>query len=590
MTNLITEQTKPEDLIKEYSQYPNVAPEGIEEKPWYGNRMMPIFYEIPLGSKVLDVGANVGDFMEMLKKERDCEVFGVDVSEVCVKEAQEKGRNVQLADGHKLPFEDGTFDVVCLMEVLVHVFNPNEVLKEIKRVLKPGGFLLGSSPHKNLESHLWDDKRMHRRYYTTEELEDELYKVFDVAWMRTLTGAQFSFALAGSFLGKESAEILFKAGNKKTKPWEEALLDKSVLRVWFGFTQPAGDVYYRMSGYADKMRGLGAEIAYEPFSHNDFKSPGEWQNKIRWKHILNQLDSILSCADFSVWQIVQSKDALAFLRCAREVRGKKIITEIDDWLFDLPSYNLASNPYMPNSESEWIAYKQLEMSDAVIVSTGYLKERLSELFPGKKIYIIPNSIDFEIWDEIDAWESIPKKKEGFLRIGYTGCGNHSGDLEIVKKPLLLLLETFPNLEVVLPQAFESWKDVKHPRVIFANRWVPLPQYPGMVKGWDLDIGIAPLRDNDLNRAKSNLRWLEYSALKIPSVMSKVRPFEECIEKGQTGFLANSEKDWYFRLKELIESPELRTRIGNKAYNEVKRSFNMDKVAKHYIKTLKEIKR
>jgi hypothetical protein len=45
-------------------------------------------------------------------------------------------------------------------------------------------------------------------------------------------------------------------------------------------------------------------------------------------------------------------------------------------VFDIPSYNIASHPYKPNSEREQIAYRQLKMSDAVIVSTSFLKEQV----------------------------------------------------------------------------------------------------------------------------------------------------------------------------------------------------------------------
>lgn len=49
-------------------------------------------------------------------------------------------------DGKTLPFEDGSFDNVVAFEVFEHVFNLDEVLTEIRRVLKPGGRLLFSVP------------------------------------------------------------------------------------------------------------------------------------------------------------------------------------------------------------------------------------------------------------------------------------------------------------------------------------------------------------------------------------------------------------------------------------------------------------
>lgn len=49
-------------------------------------------------------------------------------------------------DGERLPFEDASFDAVVSFEVFEHVFNLHDVLKEIARVVKPGGKLLISCP------------------------------------------------------------------------------------------------------------------------------------------------------------------------------------------------------------------------------------------------------------------------------------------------------------------------------------------------------------------------------------------------------------------------------------------------------------
>lgn len=583
--NIIEESTTKEAVENDYADYREIAIES-----WHWNRLGPIFYETPYGATVLDIGANTGEFVELLEKQRGCKAHGVDISKTCVEIAKEKGRNVQLINGDSLPFEDETFDVVYLNEVLIHLFEPESVLKEARRVLKKTGFLLGSTPHRNLEESVWEEKKFHRTYYTKASLETELYKVFDSVYITSLNGAQFSLSMAHSVVGDKEAELLFKCGGKETKDWEEALLDKSILRVWFGFSHPPADVYYRMQGYADKMREMGAEIAYEPFDHKDLDGPGDWQKRIRHKHVQDQFDKILKCADLSVWQITSSPDVIAFLRCIKDLFKKPVISEIDDWLFDIPSYNLASSAYKPNSTPEWCAYEQIRLSDGIIVSTKFLRDSIAEIFPEKPVYVVKNSIDFNVWDNAMHNPTIPAKAKEGVRIIYTGCSNHDGDVEIVKKPILALLEEFPNLEVIWPTRFASWHDVNHPRVIYVNRWFSLPDYPGVVKGWEGDIGIAPLRDNNLNRAKSCLRWLEYSAAKLPTVASKVGPFVENIVNGQTGYLCNSKKDWYERLRYLILNPGERERISRSAYEDVRTNHNMDKVAAGYKSLLEEIKK
>lgn len=585
--NVITPFTTKEEVIKEYEQYP-VTFKSLEDQPFYESRIAPIFYEIRPGSKVLDVGANGGEFMKMLKEKRGCDVYGVDVSDVAIEEAKKRGIDIIKTDGDKIPFPDHTFDYVTLMEVLVHVHDPKKVLSEIKRVLKPRGVLLGSSPHKNLESFVWEDKRMHRRYYDKLEIHNELSPFFPKIHIRILSGAQFAMSMAQSFLADEPAEILFKCG-KEAKPWDEALMDKGVLRAWFGHTMTPGDVYYRMSGFCDKMQKMGAQTFYDPYDSDDPTSTMEWQRKIRWKHIQHEFDAILRAADMSVWQITNSWDVLAFFRCIKDLFKKPIITEIDDWIFDIPAGNVASTPYQPNSDAEKIAYKQIELSDYLIVSTQFIKDNLLNIFPEKIIFIVKNSIDFDIWENPSIIPSLEAKKDGVIRIGYTGCGNHGPDLEIIKKPILALLDEYPNLEFILPTP-HFWTDINHPRLFKFNGWVSMQKFPGLIKGWDLDIGVAPLKDSNFNRAKSNLRWIEYGALKIPCVASTVYPFKNSIKHKKDGLLvSNSASSWYETLKGLIENKGSRVEIGENAYKRVKKDFNMDKESKNYLSILKTIK-
>jgi glycosyltransferase involved in cell wall biosynthesis len=504
------------------------------------------------------------------------------------------------ADAENLPFEDASFDVVILREVLVHLLDPVKALKEIRRVLKPSGFLLGSAPHANLERMVWDDKRLHHRYYDEKTLVDDLDQAFEKTHLRVLNGAQFSVGFASSALSDKPAELLWKSGNEDVPAWEAGLLsDEKTLRVWMGPTQTTGGVYYRMIGYAMKMREMAdTEIAFENFSFNSMDDCSLWQDKLRMGKdgqvvsslALHHFESCLKVADPWIVQLTYHDDILALFELLKEMYPKKkLVTECDDWLFDVPHYNVASHPYKPNSDKERIAWEQLKLSDAIIVSTQFLKDGLLSLFPDKKIHVIPNSIDFERWDNAKPDGEMKAKEDGVVRIGYSGCANHSGDMEIVKPVLLALLDEFPNLEVIIAQDMGAFKDIQHPRFKVLGRWANIIDYPAMLKGWDLDIGIAPLRDNNFNRAKSNLRWLEFSAMKVPTVASKVRPFQDSVNHRSDGLLCASKQEWYGCLKSLITDKNARQTLGQNAYDAVKERFNMDRVALDYRRILEEIK-
>lgn len=600
--NQITPATTKEQFQETYRHYPDTAPGGF--KPFQSSRIDPIYWDIPDNVSVLDVGCNSGEFLKrLLAGRKNVTVKGIDISEDAVKIAREKGLDVIQGDAEALPFPDASFDYVVLMEVLVHVHDPRKMLAEIRRVLKPGGVLLGSCPHKNMEMQMWDDARLHHAYYTTEDAYALLRESFDRVFLKVLRGAQFALALATSSLANEEVEILFRCGGEDTKPWDWQLQDKDVLRAWFGPTQAPGTAYYRLTGFAEKMNKIDrCDVLYSGYDPADESGPGGWQMALQRGRdnrpanviAVNDLDALLKIADLSVWQITPFLSTLAFFECLKDLRKKPFVTEMDDWIFDVPGYNIASHPYRPGSERERIAYRQLQISDAVIVSTSFLKEQIEAMFPGKPVYRIPNAIDFETWDAAKPTPLV-KKEPGRIRIGYTGCGNHGVDLESIAGPIRALLNEFPEVEFVTSGAMRADRKgepyvITHERSYVLNQWAPIHLWPAAVKGWQMDIGIAPLLDSNFNRAKSNLRWLEYSALNLPTVASKVRPFAECIKPGVDGFLCNSKQEWYEALRALVLDEKKRREVGAYARERVKANFNMDTVAGTYRSVLEGIKR
>lgn len=89
---------------------------------------------------------------------------GIDVSPEAVEAARARGRQVLLVDGDDpLPFEEGEFDGVVLKDVLEHVPDPVRMVREVRRILMPGGRVFASSP--DAQRWAWDDYT-HRRPFT----------------------------------------------------------------------------------------------------------------------------------------------------------------------------------------------------------------------------------------------------------------------------------------------------------------------------------------------------------------------------------------------------------------------------------------
>ncbi len=109
------------------------------------------------GESVLDCGCGMGVYMMMMSRLRNLNIVGVDGDVGRLEWAEREGVDARLArvDIHTLPFADQSFDKVLMSEVLEHLAEDRVAMREVFRVLKPGGTLALSVPHANYPL-LWD--------------------------------------------------------------------------------------------------------------------------------------------------------------------------------------------------------------------------------------------------------------------------------------------------------------------------------------------------------------------------------------------------------------------------------------------------
>lgn len=147
-----------------------------------------------LSGRLLDVGCGTKPYQRLFRVD---DYVGLDIDSNA---SRQRGIADHFYDGEVFPFVDASFDCILCNQVLEHVFNPDEFLSEIMRVLKPGGKLLLTVPF------VWDEHEQPYDYARYSSfglcalLEKQGFKV--VQHKKIGADASILFQLANAYLFK----------------------------------------------------------------------------------------------------------------------------------------------------------------------------------------------------------------------------------------------------------------------------------------------------------------------------------------------------------------------------------------------------
>ena len=171
-------------------------------------------------SKILDVGCGRGEFLLGFI---NCGLRGhaVDqsssVTEYCP-EAEFKKSNIEL-DG--IPYPDNFFDVVYSKSVIEHFFNPEKLVNEIYRVLKPGGRVITMCPSWEYNYRTYFEDYTHRTPFMIESLRDikiiQGFKDVEVEFFYQLPSAWGKSAMIIKFCASLTRYLVPSKLKKKSK-------------------------------------------------------------------------------------------------------------------------------------------------------------------------------------------------------------------------------------------------------------------------------------------------------------------------------------------------------------------------------------
>lgn len=328
--------------------------------------------------------------------------------------------------------------------------------------------------------------------------------------------------------------------------------------------------YYRCIKVAEQIKDHEVTVVGQELMAYGDTSVEQWDN------IFKEYD-VFWCQYFADDKIA----AIMFYHAIKH--GKKVIIDVDDNYFDVPKSNLLYSEFKEGEKKRAFLSAILSLASAVTVSTEPLKEKIESHIKerhgiDKPVFVIPNFNDINDWN----YKPLETDKNKIV-IGYTGSNSHLDDLAMVIPNIRELMKKYSNLhfEILgiadrknIKTFLKGFNDDMLQRIALVGATNTFKEYPQWLSQRRWDIGIAPLVDTAFTRCKSHIKWMEYSMFKIPTVVSRVYPYfmelkgRDTVIDGETGFVAK-EKEWVDKLTKLIESKELREKIGQNAYDFIK---------------------
>jgi len=282
--------------------------------------------------------------------------------------------------------------------------------------------------------------------------------------------------------------------------------------------------------------------------------------------------------------------------------GKKIVMDNDDTLKEDNGFKF--NDLM-NEERVKRGLEKMntaidefaKQADLITCSTEFLKQEYLKL--NKNVAVLPNYIDPFYFPE-------PLRNEtDIVRIGITGSVAMTSDINVLK-PIIEKYQNDPRVRLVLLSLpatgnNEVYKQLYSEEYAFwsgANvEWHPfskVDEYYEVLNSLKLDFVIIPRADTYFNRCKSNLKFLENSALEIPTIAQSFltgdSPYQG-EEDAKHLLLAGTQEEWVAQIEKLIADKELRRKLGAeaKAYVLAKYDINKPENSNKWVEAYKLIK-
>jgi glycosyltransferase involved in cell wall biosynthesis len=241
--------------------------------------------------------------------------------------------------------------------------------------------------------------------------------------------------------------------------------------------------------------------------------------------------------------------------------GKKVWYDIDDDLWTIPDSNPAKKAF--SEEVLGNIEKIMSLCDGIFCSTEHLKNKLTDF--NKCVNVVPNLIEIPLH---------PKEEKKKIRIGYAGSTSHVGDFP--SSLVYALTKLWKKYEREIEFVFVGYIPPEMKDFSYYIQGVDAPHYLNLLNHLNLDIFIIPLENEEFNKSKSNLKWLDASIVGACPVVSNVCCYDAVIDN-VTGVVINGNQ-WFDKLEFLINNMEITKEIAQGAYEFVLENYTWKNAA------------
>ena len=343
----------------------------------------------------------------------------------------------------------------------------------------------------------------------------------------------------------------------------------------------------RVYQYLPALKPFGIEgtvlpALQEPYFSRFYFSRSKWIHALQYgMEVAGTLRRIFESRHYDIVFLQKGIVSTNFRGLDRLFGGLKapLIFDLDDSIYEKNIVEF-SQPFLRNLQDPDQTKKISSRCFAVVAGNHYLKELA--LRYNRNVFMIPTPVDTNRFRPQSGNFKGDRKE---IVIGWMGLEVGLAYLKPLEKVFQELSHRYRIQLRIISRSSRNTFNLNETAV----QRIPWSYETEVQEMEKLDIGIMPLLDDEMARGKCGLKLLQYMAMGLPSVSSRIGANCDIVEEGKDGFLATTSDEWLEKLSLLIEDSQKRKSMGEAARKKVLEKYSLEKTTPLLADVLKKAK-